>query len=74
MMGFVPIVHALKDIVALMNRQARALFNEVQFAIRNESCDFDNDFFVDVQTCHFKVHPDKVVAALQAHNIYVLRV
>ncbi|MCY1184852.1 hypothetical protein D9M73_255790 [compost metagenome] len=60
----VPLVHAGKDLVAMVNRDHRTFGQGVQVAIGDNGGHFDDDIGIRVQTGHFQVDPDQVLRVL----------
>jgi hypothetical protein len=57
----VPFIHFVQNLVPLMNGDTGSLFKNIQFAVGNQSSDFDDDFFFRIQTRHFQIHPNQIV-------------
>ncbi|MCY1368163.1 hypothetical protein D9M69_551300 [compost metagenome] len=64
MLTGVPLVHAGKDFVAVVNGDHRAFGQGVQVTVGDDGGHFDDDVGVRVQTGHFQVDPDQVLWVL----------
>ena len=63
----VPLVHAFKHGVVVMNGKRRPFGNDIQLRIRHHGGDFENDLPPDIQPGHLQVHPNEIAHGFASH-------
>src|ERR1700722_20920485 len=63
MLLLVPVVHERENRLGLMDREHRPVRNDDELLVGHDGCDFDDGIGLGLQTRHFQVDPDKIVAA-----------
>lgn len=60
-MGGIPLIHAIENVIGLMDYDARAFGQNVQFTIGNDSGDFDDRILIRIESGHLQVHPYEIL-------------
>ena len=61
---FVPLIHAIKDRIRLMDHPRRALGNGIQLRVGDDKGDFDDAIGIGAEARHFHIEPDESILIL----------